>query len=87
MIGAAADFFGKTRLMIGYLALLGLASILGALSTSLSLLFATRILAGIGSGGVFPIALSLTSEQVLRKRFFRREGHLCPRLRLQTVHD
>src|SRR5258707_213516 len=39
-------------------------SILGALSTSFSLLFATRILAGIGSGGVFPIALGLTSDLV-----------------------
>jgi predicted MFS family arabinose efflux permease len=64
LIGAAADLLGKTRLMIGCLALLGLASILGALSTSFSLLFATRILAGIGSGGVFPIALSLTSDLV-----------------------
>ncbi|MCP3470197.1 MFS transporter [Bradyrhizobium sp. CCGUVB1N3] len=64
LIGAAADLFGKTRLMIGCLAVLGVASILGALSTSFSLLFATRILAGIGSGGVFPIALSLTSELV-----------------------
>ncbi|WFU37716.1 MFS transporter [Bradyrhizobium sp. CB82] len=64
LIGAAADLFGKTRLMIGCFAVLGLASILGALSTSFSLLFATRILAGIGSGGVFPIALSLTSDLV-----------------------
>ncbi|WFU20930.1 MFS transporter [Bradyrhizobium sp. CB1717] len=64
VIGAAADLFGKTRLMIACLALLGLANILGALSTSFSVLFATRILAGIGSGGVFPVALSLTSDLV-----------------------
>ena len=64
LTGAAADLFGKPRLMIGCLAVLGVASILGALSTSFSLLFATRILAGIGSGGVFPIALSLTSDLV-----------------------
>jgi predicted MFS family arabinose efflux permease len=37
---------------------------LGSLSSSFSLLFATRILAGIGAGGVFPIALSLTSDLV-----------------------
>jgi predicted MFS family arabinose efflux permease len=43
---------------------LGFANILGALSTSFSLVFATRILAGIGSGGVFPIALGLTSDLV-----------------------
>ncbi|QOZ25856.1 MFS transporter [Bradyrhizobium sp. CCBAU 51753] len=63
-IGAAADLFGKARLMTICLALLGLANILGALSTSFPMLFVTRILAGIGSGGVFPVALSLTSDLV-----------------------
>jgi predicted MFS family arabinose efflux permease len=37
---------------------------LGAVAGSFPLLFATRILAGIGSGGVFPVALSLTSDLV-----------------------
>jgi predicted MFS family arabinose efflux permease len=64
VIGAAADLFGKARLMIGCLVLLGLSSILGSLSTSFPMLFATRILAGIGSGGVFPVALGLTSDLV-----------------------
>ena len=64
VLGAAADLFGKARLMIVCLVLLGLANILGAMSTSFSLLFATRILAGIGSGGVFPVALGLTSDLV-----------------------
>jgi predicted MFS family arabinose efflux permease len=64
VMGAAADLFGKARLMIGCLVLLGLANILGAMSTSFPLLFATRILAGIGSGGVFPVALGLTSDLV-----------------------
>jgi predicted MFS family arabinose efflux permease len=50
--------------MIVCLVLLGLASILGALATSFPMLFASRILAGIGSGGVFPIALGLTSDLV-----------------------
>jgi predicted MFS family arabinose efflux permease len=64
LIGAAADMFGKARLMIACLALLGLANILGSLSTSFPLLFATRVLAGVGSGGVFPVALGLTSDLV-----------------------
>src|ERR1019366_8601651 len=64
VLGAAADMFGKARLMIVCLVLLGLANILGAMSTSFPLLFATRILAGIGSGGVFPVALGLTSDVV-----------------------
>ncbi|WP_407160208.1 MFS transporter [Bradyrhizobium sp. STM 3557] len=62
--GAAADLFGKARLMTMCLALLGLACILGALATSFTALFATRILAGIASGGVFPIALGLTADLV-----------------------
>ena len=64
VLGAAADLFGKTRLMVFCLVLLGFANILGALATSFPLLFASRILAGIGSGGVFPVALSLTSDLV-----------------------
>ncbi len=64
VLGATADLFGKARLMIVCLVLLGLANILGAMATSFPLLFTTRILAGIGSGGVFPIALGLTSDLV-----------------------
>jgi MFS transporter, DHA1 family, inner membrane transport protein len=64
LIGAAADLFGKARLMILCLALLGVSSILGAFATSFSALFATRILAGIAAGGVFPVALGLTSDLV-----------------------
>src|SRR5258705_1248061 len=64
VLGATAGLFGKARLMLVCLVLLGLANILGAMATSFPLLFATRILAGIGSGGVFPIALGLTSDLV-----------------------
>jgi predicted MFS family arabinose efflux permease len=64
VLGATADMFGKARLMIICLVLLGLANVLGAVATSFPELFATRILAGIGSGGVFPIALGLTSDLV-----------------------
>lgn len=64
VLGAAADIFGKARLMIACLVLLGIASILGALATNYSLLLATRVLAGIGAGGVFPVTLGLTSDLV-----------------------
>ena len=63
-VGAAADLFGKARLMIACLVLLGIANILGALAGSFPLLFASRILAGIASGGIFPVALGLTSDLV-----------------------
>jgi predicted MFS family arabinose efflux permease len=64
IIGAAADLFGKARLMIGCLVILGIANLVGSLSTSFPLLFVSRILAGIGAGGVFPVALGLTSDLV-----------------------
>lgn len=68
LLGAAADLFGKARLMVGCLMLLGLTSILGALANSFLFFFATRILAGIGAGGVFPVALGLTSDLVAPDR-------------------
>jgi predicted MFS family arabinose efflux permease len=46
------------------LVLLGLSNILGAMSSSFTVLFVTRILSGAGAGGVFPIALGLTSDLV-----------------------
>jgi len=64
VVGAAADLFGKARLMIICMALLGLANVLGALAPSFPLLFASRILAGVAAGGIFPVALSLTSDLV-----------------------
>ncbi|WP_022720012.1 MFS transporter [Rhodopseudomonas sp. B29] len=63
-IGAAGDLFGKARLMTICLALLGFANLLGAMTTSYSLLFMCRVLAGIGAGGVFPVALGLASDLV-----------------------
>lgn len=64
VLGAAADLFGKTRLMVACLVLLGVSSILGSMTSSYSLLLLTRVLSGIGAGGVFPVTLSLTSDLV-----------------------
>jgi predicted MFS family arabinose efflux permease len=38
--------------------------VLGALAPSFPLLFASRILAGVAAGGIFPVALGLTSDLV-----------------------
>lgn len=64
VLGAAADMFGKARLMIVCLVILALSNILGAMATSYSLLFATRVLGGIAAGGIFPIAMGLVSDVV-----------------------
>src|SRR5246500_5111152 len=64
LIGAAADLFGKARLMIFCLVILGVANVVGSLATSFPLLFVSRIIAGVGAGGVFPVALGLASDLV-----------------------
>lgn len=64
ILGAAADMFGKARLMIACLATLGAANIMGALATSFEMLFLSRILCGIAAGGTFPVAMGLTSDLV-----------------------
>src|SRR4029453_16919028 len=55
---------GKARLMTVCLVLLGVANLLGALANSYEMLFVTRILGGMASGGVFPVSLSLVSDLV-----------------------
>lgn len=64
ILGAAADMFGKARLMIICLALLGAANIIGSMSTSFEMLFLSRILCGMAAGGTFPIAMGLTGDLV-----------------------
>jgi predicted MFS family arabinose efflux permease len=68
VLGAAADMFGKPRLMVVCLVLLGITNIIGALATSFDLLFVSRILCGIASGGTFPIAIGLVGDLVAPER-------------------
>ena len=64
ILGAFADLYGKSRLMILCLALLGAACVIGALATSFQMLFLSRILVGVAAGGTFPIAMGLASDLV-----------------------
>lgn len=64
VLGAAADMFGKPRLMIACLVLLGVANLIGAAATSFEMLFVSRVLVGIAAGGTFPIAFGLTGDLV-----------------------
>lgn len=61
-LGVIADAFGKPKLIFICLTLLGLSNIAGAFTTSFDMLLVTRVLAGIGGGGVFPITLGLVSD-------------------------
>jgi predicted MFS family arabinose efflux permease len=64
VLGAMADMMGKVRLMTACLLVLVLAGLVGAFATSFPVLLASRIVAGIASGGLFPIALALVGDLV-----------------------
>jgi predicted MFS family arabinose efflux permease len=64
VLGAMADMMGKVRLMTACLLVLVLAGLVGALATSFPVLMISRIVAGIASGGLFPIALAIVGDLV-----------------------
>lgn len=62
VLGVVGDVFGKPKLIFIGLVLLGVSNIVGAFATSFDMLLITRVLSGIGGGGVFPITLSLIGD-------------------------
>ncbi|MFA6266142.1 MAG: MFS transporter [Pseudolabrys sp.] len=64
LLGALADMFNKTKLILICLAIVAVATIAGALVQSFPLMVATRILAGIGGGGLVPIAFAVLGDLV-----------------------
>lgn len=64
VLGAAADVYGKARLINGCLVLLVAMSLVGAVAASFPVLLASRVVAGIASGGTFPIALAIVADLV-----------------------
>ncbi len=64
VLGALADMLGKTRLMMTSLFVLVLAGLACALATSFPVLLAARVVAGIASGGVFPVGLAMVGDLV-----------------------
>jgi EmrB/QacA subfamily drug resistance transporter len=57
--GRVADLFGRTRLFIAGMALLGIGSLAGGLATDPGLLLAARVAQGLATAAVTPAALSL----------------------------
>jgi DHA1 family inner membrane transport protein len=64
LIGAVADMFSKTRLIIACMVVLGVSTVSSALATNFEMLMILRVVAGCASGGVFPIALALVADRV-----------------------
>ncbi|WP_433252164.1 MFS transporter [Streptosporangium sp. CA-135522] len=59
LFGRIADLFGRKRLFIGGMTLLGLSSILGGIATSPAMLLVARVLQGLATAAVTPAGLSL----------------------------
>ncbi len=72
-VGAAADRWGRKKMMIVSLLVAGLFTVLGAWASSPIELMIYRFLGGIGLGGAIPCAAALTGE------------HSSPERRTQTV--
>ncbi|MDI3471565.1 MAG: hypothetical protein OJF62_003628 [Pseudolabrys sp.] len=64
LLGALADMFNKARLMLICLAIVAAATIAGALVQSFPLMVATRAVAGLGAGGLVPIAFAVVGDLV-----------------------
>ena len=72
VVGRLVDAYGPRRLYLAGTALVGIAGFLGALSPSLGVLIAARVLLGLGTCAGYPAAMYLTRSEA------RRTGHDSP---------
>lgn len=75
IIGRLGDMFGKERLLLGTLIVLAAGTLLGAVSQSLPMLIAARVVQGTG-GGVFPLSISIVRDEFPRETVARSIGLL-----------
>ena len=69
VLGPVADMVGKIRVMVLCLAVLVVASLVCGLATNFTALFAARVVAGMATGGIFPVGLALIGDLVpIRER-------------------
>jgi predicted MFS family arabinose efflux permease len=64
LLGALADMFSKVRLMLLCLLILTATSLVCGMATSFEMLVIARVVAGLASGGVIPIAFALIGDNV-----------------------
>ena len=64
VFGPMADSLGKVRVILWSLVFIALSQVLMALSTSLPMMLAARVLGGIFAGGVNPVVVALMSELI-----------------------
>ncbi len=62
IVGRLGDMFGKERMLVATLAAFGTGSIVAALSHSIGMLIAGRVIQGVG-GAVFPLAFGIIRDE------------------------
>src|SRR5579859_3281782 len=62
IIGRLGDMYGKERLLLWTLIVLAAGTLLAALSQSLAMLIAARVVQGV-AGGIFPLAFSIARDE------------------------
>jgi EmrB/QacA subfamily drug resistance transporter len=62
IIGKLGDMYGKQRLLMWTLLTLAAGTLLAALSTSLAMLIAARVVQGV-AGGIFPLSFSIARDE------------------------
>ncbi|MBK8009322.1 MAG: MFS transporter [Rhizobiales bacterium] len=67
-LGPASDVFGKTRMMLIGLSVLVAATLAGAFTQNFIWLLATRVIAGMAAGAIFPAGLAFISDSVAVER-------------------
>jgi EmrB/QacA subfamily drug resistance transporter len=67
IVGRLGDRFGKERLLMIVLIIMGVGSLMTALSSSIGPLIAGRVVQGIG-GGIFPLAFGIIRDEFPRER-------------------
>ena len=67
ILGRLGDMFGKERLLVIVLLVLGAGTLISALSTSLEMLIAGRAVQGAG-GAIFPLAFGIIRDEFPRER-------------------
>src|SRR3954470_13309976 len=67
VLGRLGDMFGKQRMLLIVLALLVAGSILAALTSSVPVMLAARVIQGAG-GAIFPLAFSIIRDEFPRER-------------------
>lgn len=64
VMGVIAERFGKPRVIATCLLLVGVGNLVSGITPSFPLLLASRVICGIGAGGIVPVVLAFVSDRV-----------------------